>query len=137
MTTLQEFNADNNNAPILKPEPRQRLPVPVLAETDGTAGIGGYLQNGTKAYVSPRVRNTHYFRMHSGYAFSNEIIQYLKRSGIWAVLIQESDTNNVLQYDINDFDSLGIAVEYTEGDPQTCVPEKYACVWENHADKLL
>lgn len=137
MTNLSTFSENGDDAPILETEPRQRLPVPVLAETNGTAGVGGYLQSGKKAYVSPRVRKTHFFRMHKGYAFSDQILDYLQQSGITVLFIQESDTNDVLEYHISSFVDFGIPVEYTDGDPQTCVPEKYATLWQNHSQNLL
>jgi hypothetical protein len=104
---------------------------------EGTAGVGGFLSSGEKAYVSPRTRTAHYFRLHKGYAISDSILEYLRQSGIQVVLIQERDTGNVLEYQIQDFEDFGIHIMEERGDPQTCVPEKHATVWEDHSGGLL
>lgn len=135
MTNLNTFT--DKEAPILKSTPRQQLPVPVLAETEGMAGVGGFLSAGEKAYVSPRKRSVHYFRLHEGYAVSDQILDYLDKSGMAYILIQETDTGNVLEYHLRDFVDFGIPVEHEEGDPQTCVPEKHATTWNGHAESVL
>ncbi|UBF22627.1 hypothetical protein HRTV-25_gp46 [Halorubrum tailed virus 25] len=135
MTDLNSFT--KREAPTLKATPRQRLPVPVLAETEGTAGVGGFLSTGEKAYVSPRARRSHYFRLHEGYAVSDQILDYLDKSGMAYILIQETDTGNVLEYHLRDFVDFGIPIEHEEADPQTCVPEKHATTWSGHAKGVL
>ena len=135
MTTLDTFT--DRDAPTLKATPRQKLKVPALAETEGTAGVGGFLKSGEKAYVTPRTRSRHFFRLHEGYAISDQIIDYLGRSGMSVILVQEQDTGNVLEYHLRDFTDFGIPVKHEDKDPQTCVPEKHATVWEDHNGGVL
>lgn len=135
MTTLDTYS--NRKAPVLKPSPRKQLPVPDSAETDGLAGLGGFLTTGEKAYVTPRSRDRHYFRIHQGYAISDQILDYLSRSGISLIFILEQDTKNVLEYHIKDFQNFSFPVGRTDGDPQSCVAEERAKTWTDHADKIL
>lgn len=135
MTTLDTYS--NRKAPVLQPKPREHLRVPDSAETNGLAGLGGFLETGEKVYVTPRSRDRHYFRIHQGYAISDQVLDYLSRSGISLIFILERDTKNVLEYHIRDFQNHSLPVSMTDGDPQSCVAEKRAKVWTDHADNLL
>lgn len=133
MSTL--FDYDEREAPTMKAKPRQRVPVPA-PDMEGTAGVLGVLDNEKRAYMTPRNRDAHYFRKHQGYAVSDKILNELQRQGVLRVLVRETDTGDVIEYEVAQFLNDGIPVAEEYGDPQTCVPEEQARVWSGHAEDL-
>jgi hypothetical protein len=101
-------------------------------ETGENTIVGFYAtSNRGRAYLTYRERSRHYYRKAAGYAVSDEVLSHLFDGGVKSIIVVETDTDVVYEYDAALFrPGSAVAVRLDHDDAQTCVPTRLAREWD-------
>ena len=113
---------------------QQRLPNTHKSFTvkGGTVKVGdrraGFIKcltpkfNNALAFISPRKRKQHFFRIYGGYGLNSDLLQYLRERKINHILIIEDKTRFLLSK-VDDWLLYGCNVDHTNYEPQLVLME--------------
>ena len=79
---------------------------------------------GKKAYISPRVREKHFFRKFQGWGIAQKLLGLLILNGYEEIHIRLGKRETLIS-DINDWRKHGIFYKHPAFEPQIILPEKY------------
>jgi hypothetical protein len=80
--------------------------------------------NGKKAYISPRNRPQHYFRIFEGWGLSRDVLEFLKQNRFNEVHLRIGLRETLISK-IEDWDEHGIPYHRPPYEPQLVLPEKF------------